>query len=217
MKREFGFTQARFVLSVCHANAKHPKSRPTEAPRSHSYYCHAERSEASEIPPNQNTATPPNLLPQCPRSASVRRAFRFFASLRMTRVRQGASDPAALQSGRAQGWFANRPCCAFAQNDRVGRMLVSLLCASCWSCQAYKLRTRVNERRGQIGRLLPSLHASSSTASPTLRCIGLQVASCADGEPGVKTIWLGFRCLADIAAAWQLMHSMLANPPSTYG
>ena len=29
------------------------------------------------------------------------------------------SDPAALQSRRAQGRFANRPCCAFAQNDRV--------------------------------------------------------------------------------------------------
>ena len=39
----------------------------------------------------------------------------------------------------------------------------------------------------------------------------------ADGEPGVKTIWLGFRRLADIAAAWQFMHSMLGNPPSTYG
>jgi hypothetical protein len=39
----------------------------------------------------------------------------------------------------------------------------------------------------------------------------------ADGEPGVKTIWLGFRRLADIAAAWQLMHGMLGNPPSTYG
>jgi hypothetical protein len=39
----------------------------------------------------------------------------------------------------------------------------------------------------------------------------------ADGEPGVKTIWLGFRRLADIAAAWQLMRSMLGNPPSTYG
>jgi hypothetical protein len=37
----------------------------------------------------------------------------------------------------------------------------------------------------------------------------------ADGEPGVKTIWLGFRRLADIAAAWQLMHSMLGNSPST--
>ena len=35
----------------------------------------------------------------------------------------------------------------------------------------------------------------------------------ADGEPGVKTIWLGFRRLADIAAAWQLMHSMLGNSP----
>ena len=94
--------------AVMLSEAKHLKSRPTKTPRSH-----------------------PNLLPQCPRSASVRHAFRFFAPLRMTRVRQGASDPAALQSGRAQGRFANRLCCA--------------------------------------------------------------------------------------AAAWQLMHSMLANPPSTYG
>ena len=74
----------QLAISVCHASAKHPKSRPTEALRSHSYYCHAERSEASEIPPNQNTAEPTNLLPQCPRSASVRRAFRSFAPLRMT-------------------------------------------------------------------------------------------------------------------------------------
>jgi len=43
------------------------------------------------------------------------------------------------------------------------------------------------------------------------------VAACADGEFGVKTIWLGFRRLADIAAAWQLMHGMLGNPLSTYG
>ena len=51
MKREFGFTQARF--------------------RYISLSC---QREASEIPPNQNTAKPPNLLPQRPRSASVRRA-----------------------------------------------------------------------------------------------------------------------------------------------
>ncbi len=90
--------------------------------------CHAERSEASEIPPNQNTATPPNLLPH----AALQSGARLDSSLplRMTRVRQGAGAPAALQSG-AQGRFANRLCCA--------------------------------------------------------------------------------------AAAWQLMHSMLANPPSTYG
>ena len=99
----------QLVISVCHANARRLKSRPTEAPRSHLYHpqfprvrgkppsdspacggkkggCHAERSEASEIPPNQNTAKPPNLLlPQCSRSALVQRAFRFFASLRMTR------------------------------------------------------------------------------------------------------------------------------------
>jgi hypothetical protein len=48
--------------------------------------------------------------------------------------------------------------------------------------------------------LLPSSRAPSA-------------ASSSYGEPGVKTIWLGFRRLADIAAAWQLMHSMLANPP----
>jgi hypothetical protein len=27
----------QLVISACHANAKHPKSRPTEAPRSHLY------------------------------------------------------------------------------------------------------------------------------------------------------------------------------------
>jgi hypothetical protein len=37
------------------------------------FYCHAERSEASEIPPNQNTAKPPNLLPQCPQRFSPAR------------------------------------------------------------------------------------------------------------------------------------------------
>jgi hypothetical protein len=159
MKREFGFTQARFVLSVCHANAKHPKSRPTEAPRSHSCHpqfpgvrgkppsdspacggkkggCHAERSEASEIPPNQNTAKPPNLLPQCPRSAPVRRAFRFFASLRMTRVRQGASDPAALQSGRAQGRFANRPYAQALRMTRAGAACATLQRFSAWRVNA---------------------------------------------------------------------------------
>ena len=66
----------QLVISVCHANARHLKSRPTEAPRSHSYYCHAERSEASEIPPGHIVAVlrPPrsrHTLPQCPRSASV--------------------------------------------------------------------------------------------------------------------------------------------------
>ena len=42
MKREFGFTQKRFVqlvISVCHANAKRPKSRPTKTPRSHPTSC----------------------------------------------------------------------------------------------------------------------------------------------------------------------------------
>jgi hypothetical protein len=29
-----------------------------------------------------------------------------------------------------------------------------------------------------------------------------------DGEPGVKTIWLGFRRLNDLAAMWQLLHSL---------
>jgi len=34
------------------------------------------------------------------------------------RVDQGRAGP---QVGRAQGQFANRPCCAVAQNDRVGQ------------------------------------------------------------------------------------------------
>ncbi len=72
--------------------------------------CHAERREASKIPPNQNPAKPPNAPPQQPRNASVR---------------------------RAQGRFANRLCCADAsmtksvgmacragaQNDRMGQGL----------------------------------------------------------------------------------------------
>jgi hypothetical protein len=136
MKREFGFTQARFRYQsvmpmrsirnparpkpreVTHANPQFPCVRgkpPSDSPACGGKKggCHAEQSEASEIPPNQNTAKSPNLLPQRPRSASVRRAFRFFASLRMTRIRQGASAPAALQSG-AQGRFADRLCCAAA-------------------------------------------------------------------------------------------------------
>ena len=61
MKREFGFTQKRFVqlvISVCHANAKHPKSRPTEAPRSHS--CHPQflrvlgNSDRAAVSPRPN-------------------------------------------------------------------------------------------------------------------------------------------------------------------
>ena len=39
-------------------------------------------------------------------------------------VDQGRASP---QVGRAQGRFANCSCCAFAQDDRVGRMLVSPL------------------------------------------------------------------------------------------
>lgn len=40
-----------------------------------------------------------------------------------------------------------------------------------------------------------------------------------DGEPGVKTIWLGLRRLSDIAATWQLAHSHPDTSPtcSTYG
>ena len=52
-------------------------------------------SEASKRAPNHTPAKLPNTLPQQSRSASVRREFRFFAALRMTRVRQGLSDPAA--------------------------------------------------------------------------------------------------------------------------
>ncbi len=40
-----------------------------------------------------------------------------------------------------------------------------------------------------------------------------------DGEPGVKTIWLGLRRLSDIAATWQLSHSQSNPSPacSAYG
>jgi len=67
------------------------------------------RSEASEILTDQSPAKPANALPQQPRSAS--------AGARKGGLR---TAPAAL-SFRMTGW---------------GRMLVSLLCASCWSRQA---------------------------------------------------------------------------------
>ena len=78
MKRELHrrvFVQ--LAISVCHANAKHPKSRPTKTPRSH-----------------------PNLLPQRPRSASVR-------------ARRGGSQtaPAALSlrmTGARAAWVTPR-------------------------------------------------------------------------------------------------------------
>ena len=115
MKREFGFTQARFPsarhisLSCQREASKIPPDRspakslmpppipprpgkqrlrhraavsprPNDGPAIMSCCggkkggCHSERSEASEIPPNQNTAKSLDLLPQRPRSASVRRA-----------------------------------------------------------------------------------------------------------------------------------------------
>jgi hypothetical protein len=43
-------------------------------------------SEASKRAPNHTPAKLPNTLPQQSRSASVRREFRFFAALRMTRA-----------------------------------------------------------------------------------------------------------------------------------
>jgi hypothetical protein len=35
-----------------------------------------------------------------------------------------------------------------------------------------------------------------------------------DGEPGVKTLWLGFRRLSDIAATWQLAHTQSHPSPA---
>ncbi len=39
----------------------------------------------------------------------------------------------------------------------------------------------------------------------------------ADGEPGVKTIWLGLRRLSDLTAMWQLHHPDPSQPLSTSG
>jgi hypothetical protein len=54
--------------------------------------------------------------------------------------------------------------------------------------------------------LLPSSHAPSAASSSYLHQavhwiarLGGLLGRRADGEPGVKTIWLGFRRLADIA------------------
>ena len=90
------------------------------------------------------------------------------------------SAPAALQPG-ARGWFANRPCCAFAQNDRVGRMLVSLLCASCWSRQAYKLRTHVIYQWGAI------LNPAMLPTKVSIQRVGDSTAVAHSGFSGERT------------------------------
>ncbi len=45
----------QLVISACHANAKHPKSRPTEAPRSHLY--HPQFPRVRGKPPSDSPAT----------------------------------------------------------------------------------------------------------------------------------------------------------------
>jgi hypothetical protein len=84
--------------------------------------------------------------------------------------------------------------------------------------------TRATMQRGAPGYCFHHRTPHPPPHPPTLRQavhwiarLGGFLGRRADSEPGVKTIWLGFCRLADIAAAWQLMHGMLGNPPSTYG
>jgi hypothetical protein len=111
--------------------------------------------------------------------------------------------------------------------ERLKRALASYLIVA-WRLLwlTYEARRRPEQPCSKVllagALLLPSSHAPSAASSsyPALHWIarlGGFLGRRADGEPGVKTIWLGFRRLADIAAAWQLMHGMLGNPPSTYG
>jgi len=100
----------QLVISVCHANAKHPKSRPTEAPQSHSY--------PTLLPPHREATQPPASVSasvqrafrfaqndkgkagcQRPRSASVRRAFRFFAALACSPIPQALMGNARERKG----------------------------------------------------------------------------------------------------------------------
>ncbi len=62
------------------------------------------------------------------------------------------------------------------------------------------------------------------TTPPTLReavrgiaQLGGFLARRSDGEPGVKTIWLGLRRLSDLADMWQLLHPDSSPPLSTSG
>lgn len=50
----------------------------------------------------------------------------------------------------------------------------------------------------------PSLH----DAVRMIATLGGFLGRKGDGEPGVKTIWRGLRRLHDIAATWQLLHSV---------
>ncbi len=47
--------------------------------------------------------------------------------------------------------------------------------------------------------------------------LGGFLARRSDGEPGVKTLWLGLRRLSDLADMWQLLHSDSSPPLSTSG
>ncbi len=80
--------------------------------------------------------------------------------------------------------------------------------------------------RAEWQALYAKLHATTDVppTAPTLHeavrwiaQLGGFLARKADGEPGVKTIWLGLRRLNDLADMWQLHHPNLSPPPSTCG
>ncbi|MCL4394644.1 MAG: IS4 family transposase [Chloroflexi bacterium] len=59
----------------------------------------------------------------------------------------------------------------------------------------------------------PSLHE----AVRWIAQLGGFLARRSDGEPGVKTIWLGLRRLSDLTEMWQLHHPSSSPPLSTSG
>ncbi len=65
----------------------------------------------------------------------------------------------------------------------------------------------------QVPSTPPTLHAAVRWIAQLGGFLGRR----SDGEPGVKTIWLGLRRLDDLTAMWQLHHPDPAQPLSTSG
>ncbi len=65
----------------------------------------------------------------------------------------------------------------------------------------------------QVPSRPPTLHAAVRWIAQLGGFLGRR----SDGEPGVKTIWLGLRRLDDLTAMWQLHHPDPAQPLSTSG
>lgn len=64
---------------------------------------------------------------------------------------------------------------------------------------------------------VPSTPPSLRDAVHWIAQLGGFLARKADGEPGVKTLWLGLRRLSDLTDMWQLHHPALSPSPPTCG